>query len=403
MSILSARIVLSFVALAAANGETGGLFGQIDGIVLDLSRITGWKASKKVPAAVMGKDQFRVFVEKRMKEVTSPEEMHVQETALKMFGLVPRDFDMAQSTLDLVSEQTAAFYDYNKKRLYILESAADDKEGEIALVHELAHALADQNYPLGKYIKRGAKSDDSSTARQAVMEGQATWLMWAYESLKSGGPAEVSPAVMETMTASSMTSSSQYPVFAKSQPYLRESLVFPYTRGLIFQDAVFKAKGGEAFSQVFRDPPENSQQIIHPEKYLSHVEGGDVDPPGIPGHRAFRKIAGGSFGELDHSILLRQHTSEAEANSTAPSWKAGSFDLWEHKKLKYPVLAYASVWETEDAARSYFELYQRILKSKWKTMTVASKTADEVTGVGDSGRFILHREGTRVSSIEGLK
>ena len=58
------------------------------------------------------------------------------------------------------------------------------------LAHELAHAIADQNYNLGKFIRQGRKSDDGSTARLAVMEGQATWLMSEFLARKMGQIAE---------------------------------------------------------------------------------------------------------------------------------------------------------------------------------------------------------------------
>jgi len=58
-----------------------------------------------------------------------------------MFGLVPPDFNLMGETVDLLSEQAAAFYDYNKKRLFILDSTKDDEEAQLALVHELAPRL----------------------------------------------------------------------------------------------------------------------------------------------------------------------------------------------------------------------------------------------------------------------
>jgi hypothetical protein len=39
----------------------------------------------------------------------------------------------------------------------------------------------------------------------------------------------------------------QYPVFSQAPLYIRESLVFPYSDGLAFQDAVFRKLGSEAF------------------------------------------------------------------------------------------------------------------------------------------------------------
>ena len=176
----------------------------------------------------------------------------------------------------MLTEQAAAFYDYHKKKLFILEtpeSTADlhTEAEKMALSHELAHALADQQFHLEKYIREGAHSDDDSTARLAVMEGQASWLMTAYLSKESTGQAALPPGVIELMSHAVESSSSQYPVFAKAPLYLRESLVFPYTTGMLFQNAIYEKLGKESFTEVFRRPPQSTQQIIHPEKYLDHV------------------------------------------------------------------------------------------------------------------------------------
>jgi len=75
-----------------------------------------------------------------------------------------------QNTVDLLSEQTAAYYDYDRKRLFILDTAgreADEDEDRIALVHELAHALADQHFSLKKFTHKGSPNDDASSARQS--------------------------------------------------------------------------------------------------------------------------------------------------------------------------------------------------------------------------------------------
>ena len=120
-----------------------------------------------------------------MKDNARPEEIRAEELTLKKFGLVPQDFDLAKNTVDLLTEQAAAFYDYNKKKLFITESTPSDTQ-EPVLAHELSHALADQNFNLARFIRQARKSDDGSTARLAVMEGQATWLMSEYMARKSG-------------------------------------------------------------------------------------------------------------------------------------------------------------------------------------------------------------------------
>src|SRR3984885_14169194 len=185
-------VLLALLAsLAPAQQKPSALFQEVDEMTSALSEITGWPVKRKGPWKIITKNEFRHQVESRMKGSSTNKELHAEEVTLKMFGFIPQDFDLAKETVDLVSEQAAAFYDYRKKRLFILDSTAEGSEQRVALVHELAHALADQHHPLGKYLRKGSPDDDASTARQAVMEGQATWLTWAYVSKTNGGKAEV--------------------------------------------------------------------------------------------------------------------------------------------------------------------------------------------------------------------
>ena len=112
-----------------------------------------------VPCDFITKEKINEFLNKRVKEVAKPEEIRAEELTLKKFGLVPQDFDLAKNTVDLLTEQAAAFYDYDKKKLFITESTPEEPQ-EPVLAHELSHALADQNFNLAKFIKQGRKSDD---------------------------------------------------------------------------------------------------------------------------------------------------------------------------------------------------------------------------------------------------
>jgi len=158
-----------------ARGRTGSILfvriEQVDGMVSTLSEITGWKVKKKVPSEMLGKDSFRRFVESRMKEVSSEKQVRAEELTLKNVRLrPPRTSISARETVDLVSEQAAAFYDYNKKRLFILDSTTEGTEQQVALVHELAHALADQQSSTREYLHAARRMMTPPPARQAVME-----------------------------------------------------------------------------------------------------------------------------------------------------------------------------------------------------------------------------------------
>jgi hypothetical protein len=386
------------------------LFTNIGHIKDGLSAITGLKFKRDVPYALISKDQLHHYLEQRLHETMKPEDTRAEELTLKMLGLVPADFDLRKSTLDLLTEQAAAFYDYNQKKLFVLEGsgggpgAAGTDEERVALVHELAHALADQHFHLAKYIHEGMRSDDSATARQAVMEGQATWLMAAYISREGGGKPEVPQAVLELMKQSIEGSAAQqYPVFSQAPLYIRQSLVFPYAEGLMFQDAVYRKLGQESFSEVFLRAPSSSGQILHPERYLGR--GGSVipNPPPLPAAREFRKLADGTLGELDFRVLISQYTTAADGESLAAHLAGGSYELFEHKREKFPVLGVASTWDSPDSARMYFEQYRKVMQGKWKKLEIAKETADMLEGQGDTGYFRVWLDGMSVHQIEGWK
>ena len=159
-------------------------FAGIDDAVTELSEITGWKPLKKVQCDTMDRVGLKRYLESKVKDEIKPEEIRAEEVALKKLGLVPQEFDLARTMVDLLTEQAAAFYDFKKKKLFVLQGG-DPAGQSMVVMHELAHALADQRFDLGKFIKKG-KSDDSSLARMAVMEGQATWLMMESSTRKAG-------------------------------------------------------------------------------------------------------------------------------------------------------------------------------------------------------------------------
>jgi hypothetical protein len=399
-------IVLLLAWLATALGaQPAGeqVFREIDAILADLSKITGFKPLKPIQRDVIGRDQVKRFLEDRIKEEIKPEELRAEELTLKKFGFVPQDFDLKKTTVELLTEQAAAFYDYRKKRLYVLDSNSNAMQ-EIALVHELAHALADQHFNLAKFVDRAGESDDGAMARLAVMEGQATWLMSEYMAQRMGLSLKKSPAIVQLMSQQTAASSGQFPVFDKAPLYLRETLLFPYTQGMLFQQAVVEKEDQAAFASVFRRPPESTQQILHPEKYFAAEKPASPRLAEFRERGSYRVLAEGSIGELDYSILLRQYASQKDAEALAPRWKGGQYRLWEHRKQRgRTVLAYSSEWADPAAAKEFFRLCPKILRGKWSAIEVAVDRADLFAGRGDDGYFELRLNGATVTSLEGLE
>lgn len=399
-------------AAASPETSTSGSIGlssaEIDDAVAQLSKITGLAPLKKVQSATITREGVRKFLEQKLKEEVKPEEIQQEELAMKRFGLLPEKFDLKAATVDLITEQAAAFYDFRTKKLYMLEGEGlKDPAGEslgksgerMIIVHELAHALADQHFDLGKFIRK-SRSDDSSTARMAVMEGQATWLMMETMMDNAGQSMRKMPGMVDMMGSSATEAmASQYPVLASSPLYLRTSLIFPYNQGLRFQQAVVQKLGNAGFSEVFRKPPVSSQQVLHPDKYFAKLEPLKVQLP--EGPKNYKLITEGTVGELEHSVLLEQYLTKHDADEIAPAWRGARLALFENKTGKSVTMLYASEWDSPASAKRYFDAYRKVLAGKWKSMNIGSESDSSVTGTGDVGPFTVTLEGTRVTSVEG--
>ena len=399
---LLALFIALWVAAGAACAQPDPLFTQIDGIVTELSAITGLAKLHPVGYDHISKDQVARVMAQSIEDEVKPEEIRAEELALKKFGLVPADFDLKKTTLELLTEQAAAFYDYRKKKLFVLDSSSDPLQ-RLALVHELAHALADQHFHLEKFVEGANRKDDSELARTAVMEGQATWLMFEHLVRPTGQSLKDSPELVALMSHASEFASGQFPVFDRAPLYMRESLLFPYTQGMLFQQALVRKLGQAGFTEVFRHPPVSTQQILHPDKYFAGVA--PVVPP-LPRwepHHKWRNLSEGAVGEFDHAVLLRQYVGEQESARIAPQGTGAYYRLLENKADGRLVLLYSSEWTSQAAARDFFALYQRVLKSKWKAFQVDSQTENSVAGQGDDGYFLLTLDRARVSSVEGMK
>ena len=378
-------LLLAGLALAQVPERTA-----VDQTIRELSAVTGFPVRRPVSFQILSRKQVNQFLDDRIKEAIKPEEIRAEELTLKKFGFVPPDFDLRKTTIALLTEQTAAFYDYHRKRLFLTDWTSA-RLREAATIHELAHALADQNYSLERFAKRAEGDSEQSAARQAVVEGQANWLM---RDLMKGRPEASATAGADADDGADSQ------VFDLAPLYLRETLTFPYNEGQNFQAAVYAKFGQAAFRRVFEQPPVSTQQILHPEVYFAGTVPVKITLPKL--HK-MRQLVGGPLGELEHAILLRQFTTGADAANVSPHLRGAMFGLWEKRKTKRVSLVYRSAWETDAWAAKYFELYKLVLLRKWKQVKVSQDIGGHFAGVSEDGYFAVDLEGTLVTSREGLE
>ncbi|HKD05018.1 MAG TPA: hypothetical protein VKB79_03855 [Bryobacteraceae bacterium] len=399
--MLKRFLVLVLLPLTTLASEGIPSAVEIDSVMRDLAAITGFRVRRQLRFEMVTREQVNHFLNDQIRRSVKPEELRAEETTLKKFGFVPPDFDLKKTTIDLLTEQAAAFYDFHRKKLFISDWATRNMRDE-ALVHELGHALADQNFPIEKFLGKNSSDAEESLARESVVEGQAEWLTIEY-ALRRMGKTLADPANAREYLKpeeDSDTADKQYPVFSNSPLYIRSTMMFPYEDGQRFQESVFLKDGRRAFSEVFTKPPTTTAQVMHPDRYFHSVAPTSPELP-KPLRRA-HPFVGGTVGELDERVLLRQYVDTATAEALAPKLTGGAYRIDETKPKGSTMLVYASEWQDEDAAREYFAAYRKILQGKWKKVEILTENSDRICGKSEDGYFAVTRSGRRILSEEGF-
>lgn len=394
--------LLAFAPAAPSQHEEHphGVGDQVAHMLEELQGILGFGAQRRVEFESISKSAFRKLYQDRMRSETKPDELRREALFLKLFGFVPDDFDYEATVLDLMSEQAWALYDFKRRNLYLADWAPDEAL-EFAMVHELVHAIDDQNFNLRRYMK-SAKDSEAQLARLAAMEGQASWVMTEWALRQAERSLEDNRLAAIATASATRFEAEQFPVFASSPLYFREVMIFPYTDGLLFQHELIERFGQDGFEHVFVQPPTNTQQILQPDLYL---EGFDPDPPRLESvkiPKGFRKIYDGTFGQLDHRILIEQHLGDEDFASLLDSWRGGQFEVSENRRTGRAMLRYASRWEDPEDAREYYHLYRQICERKWDDLELVDSGEGRCEGVSRNGRLTIALDGSVVRSVEGL-
>ncbi len=391
------------------------LFRSVDEILAFASKDTGLPIKGKVKRKLASRDEVEQYIERHMKEDKDAQRLERSAVSLKKFGLLPRDFELRPFLLGLLREQVAGFYDAKTKTVYLLDWVDPDAQRPV-LAHELTHALQDQSYNIEEWTEDSvhAKNDqdelrleESQSAREAVIEGQAMVVLLDYMLAPTGKSVADSPAIVDAMK-SAMMEGGQTPMFTKAPLFLREALTFPYTYGLDFERQVLAKKGRDgAYKGVFERPPKDTRQVMEPETYLADEHVSELTVPKLDAvlKGAYKRYDFGGLGQFDVTMLLRQWYGKQTGEKIPQAWRGGFYLTYEntaHPGAPY-VLISLTRWATDAAAKEFASLYAGSLVKRYQSV---GEIAPSRNGAGewktDEGPVEISSSGPFVITIEGL-
>ncbi len=408
---VAAALILAAVlpALAAAQAlatasKRDALLAQADGVLAEMSKITGLPVKGPLKKRVLARAEIRVFLEETLDAEYTPEEIHKEESQLKAFGLVSKEFNLKEFLLAFYTEQAAGVYDPRRKTMIIADWPAADMQ-RMVLAHELTHALQDQNFNLAEFMRAERGNDDATAARQALMEGHATAAMM--QAMLGNVPISALPSLQGMMEGVIHQQFAEFPAFTKAPYFFRVQAMFPYIQGLGFVQRALQVEGGwKKLAPVFARPPRVTREIFEPKVYFDGLSLARVTlprPPALEGVAGLHVVSENSFGQLGYSALLGQFISEAKAKTVAPNWLADRYLVYENKSAGRFALVARTRWSGPEQALAFFRDYHTILTKKFPELAPEPhSTPDRFIGTTAGGNVILIRRGDECRWAEGV-
>jgi len=332
------RVVFGVAALIAAGCayqlvHSGAIDGaRVTKVEAGVEQIRQLRFKKSVPVVVESRDEAERDIEAQLAHEVSDQEFQIDGEIGSLIGLYPEGIQLKQTTLSLLKDQVAGFYDPDTKRMILVSGAIDtgvwddaaeflmqrDLMGEMVLAHELTHALQDQHFDLSGQLDALKDNDDRALALKSVAEGDATISGFGYVV---GGMDQVK---LDEMVARLSDLPELFAKEAKNAPEgLRAPLIFQYSAGVKFVAEAYRRGGFAAIDALYRQPPQSSQQIIHPELYFQRpTPPVEITMAGYqPLLTGWTKADENCEGELILSVILRQaFGNNAPQVAVAQAW-----------------------------------------------------------------------------------
>ncbi len=398
----------------------------------EVSAIRGLPFRRAVPFSRQSRDDFRAFVKHELATELPPEKDRDTSRAYRHMGLLRDAKDLGALLEDAHTTQVAAYYDPRTGTFHVLgdPKPKDDDELDGVMAHELQHALQHQHFDLiafsGGEHNAQKLSDDQLAARQFVTEGEAMFVMMAYQlasgtgSQKRLGPVAVAALRLSmTMLAAlgatelmalaraggAATHTDDLDALARLPPVISTSLVAPYTKGGLLVSETWGRGGWKAVASLFTDPPESTEQVLHPvEKYLAAR-----DRPTIIGSETALPLPAGARlllsevqGELGYqSYFLTWDVPAAAGDAAAAGWDGDRSWEWDIKGRTVGVAA--SRWDSDADASEYVRAFASTLQKRLNLQRPATIGVDGTVRARrpDGSVVVVRQRGKDVDLVDG--
>ncbi len=329
---------------------------QMGQVERSVSALRGLVAKQEVPHLYLSGALLAERVEKDFLADYTADEARDEVLMLAALDVLPADFDLYAFYTDLYTEGIAGFYDPERKEFVIIGgSGTFSATDEWVYSHEYTHALQDQHFDLIAFLHYNddawhIEHPDEALARRALIEGDAMLTTQLYTFT------HMSQERLQELLAESAAAGTT--VLDSAPSFLSRSFHFPYTEGLAFVQALYERGGYDLVNQAYADPPTSTEQILHPERYLSRDDAQMLelaDDLTVLGG-GYREVAVQPLGEFTLQLYLEQKIAGRDAARAAEGWDGGVVAVYHDETRGALVMVSRLIWDTSAEAQEFLAI-----------------------------------------------
>ncbi|XGI84560.1 Hvo_1808 family surface protein [Halorutilales archaeon Cl-col2-1] len=218
--------------------------------------IRGVEFNSEIPVRSISRSEYHDRMSERERRSNSNRNSSLSDWNNQVWEalfIVGENDDITDEIHGVINSNVIGYYSPENDTVFLVSGAS--KIDESTLVHELVHALQDQRGKLEEFRNTSLLTQDQQLASDAVVEGEANYIMYRYEercgdgwdcleggsSSTSGSGSDVNLGVLMTMYE-------------------------PYSDGPGYVASLVEDRDGYRWSRLeerYDDPPETTEEVIH--------------------------------------------------------------------------------------------------------------------------------------------
>jgi hypothetical protein len=400
---------------------------RVKGIQDSLGTLRQLPFKTDVPAEHQTQEKFREFVKAEIARELPAEKSASVSRALHHIGLITEKLDLGSTLEDALVSQAGAYYDPKAKKFFVVMVPNSPQILDTIAAHELTHALQDQHFDLDRYV--GAKpesqrpSEDQLQARRFVVEGEATLMMMVYLAHgmtkmnlldpKLQPNLEMQLGMMAKLDASQLAEMTQkqagsfvdlgddfkaaMEAMDDIPPYVLVPLLEAYTKGAVPVFAAYRAGGWDAVAALYSNPPDSTEQVLHPADKLI----GKRDYPvaiQLADEKGWSELHADVMGEILWRVYF-MNWKAGDPSAAAAGWDGDRYAVLAKGDATVGLLG--TIWDSAAEAEEFEKAYLESLAKRFPGAAPKTEKGHTAVARPDGTLVLVKRRGDRVSIVDG--